>query len=148
MRYLTVDEVKSAIPSDVLARITDDDPSHSITQKVIDDSKIESAILWAEAYVDSQLAKRYVVPLELTTLGSDGARDLIKEAVIQMTIYRLYARVEQEAVAKDKRELADRTLADLASGKIELPGAEERARARIRYRATRTLFSTNTDEEQ
>lgn len=148
MRYLTVDEVKSAIPEDVLARLTDDDPAHSITQKITDDSKIESAILWAEAYADSQLAKRYVAPLDLAAIGSDGARDLIKEATIQMTIYRLYARVEQEAVAKDKRELADRTLADLASGKIELPGAEERARARIRYRAAKPIFSSNTDEEQ
>ena len=135
MRYLAVDAVKAAIPTDVLARLTDDDVSHSITEKVIDDAKIEAAILWAEAYVDAQLAKRYIVPLDLGAIQSDGARDLVKEASLQMTVYRLYARVEQEGIAKDKRELADRTLTNLASGKIEIPGADERARERIRYRA-------------
>lgn len=148
MRYLTVNDVKAAVPADVLARLTDDDPSHSITQKVIDDTKIEAAILWAEAYVDAQLAKRYVVPLDLAAIGSDGARDLVKEATLQMSIYRLYSRIEQEGVAKDKRELADRTLGDLASGKIELAGAEERARVRIRYKAPKPRFSVNTGEEK
>jgi phage gp36-like protein len=147
MRYLTVNDVKAAVPADVLARLTDDDPSHSITEKVIDDTKIEAAILWAEAYVDAQLAKRYIVPLDLAAIQSDGARDLVKEAALQMTVYRLYARVEQEGVAKDKRELADRTLTDLASGKIELPGAEERARERIRYKAPKPRFSQNTEED-
>jgi phage gp36-like protein len=147
MRYLTVNDVKAAVPNDVLARLTDDDPSHSITEKVIDDAKIEAAILWAEAYVDAGLAKRYVVPLDLLSIGSDGARDLIKESCLQMTVYRLYSRVEQEGVAKDKRELADRTLAALASGKIEIPGAQERARVRIRYKAPDPRFSVNKDEE-
>ena len=124
MRYLEVNEVKAAVPADVLARLTDDDPSHSITEKVTDDAKIEAAILWAEAYADAQLIKRYVAPLDLGAIESDGGRDLVKEATLQMTVYRLYARVEQEQVAKDKRELADRTLADLSSGKMELPGAE------------------------
>lgn len=147
MRYLTVNEVKAAVPTDVLARLTDDDVSHSITEKVIDDAKIEAAILWAEAYVDAQLAKRYIVPLDLEAIQSDGARDLVKEASLQMTVYRLYARVEQEGVAKDKRELADRTLTDLACGKIELPGAEQRARERIRYKAPKPRFSVNIDED-
>lgn len=147
MRYLTVNEVKAAVPADVLARLTDDDVSHSITEKVIDDAKITAAILWAEAYVDAQLAKRYIVPLDLTAIQSEGARDLVKEASLQMTVYRLYARVEQEGVAKDKRELADRTLTDLASGKIELPGAEQRARERIRYKAPKPRFSQNVEED-
>lgn len=147
MRYLTVNEVKAAVPADVLARLTDDDPSHSITEKIIDDTKIEAAIGWAEAYVDAQLAKRYIVPLDLEAISSEGARDLVKEASLQMTVYRLYARVEQEGVAKDKRELADRTLTDLASGKIELPGAEQRARERIRYKAPDARFSVNTGED-
>lgn len=147
MRYLSVDDVKAAVPADVLGRLTDDDRSHSITEKVIDDAKIEAAILWAEAYVDAQLAKRYVVPLDLLAIGSDGARDLVKEAALQMSIYRLYSRVEQEGVARDKRELADSTLSDLASGKIELPGAEERARERIRYKAPRPRFSENIEED-
>ncbi len=147
MRYITVNDVKAAVPPDVLARLTDDDTSHSITEKVIDDAKIEAAIGWAEAYVDAQLAKRYIVPLDLTAISSDGARDLIKEASLQMSIYRLYARVEQEGVAKDKRELANSTLSDLASGKIELAGAEERARVRIRYQAPKPRFSQNTEEE-
>jgi phage gp36-like protein len=146
MRYLTVDEVKAAVPADVLARLTDDDVSHSITEKVVDDAKITVAIGWAEAYVDAQLAKRYIVPLDLTAIQSDGARDLVKEASLQMTVYRLYARVEQEGVAKDKRELADRILTDLASGKIELPGAEQRARERIRYRAPKPRFSVNKED--
>lgn len=147
MRYLTVNEVKANVPADVLARLTDDDPAHSITQKAIDDDKIEAAILWAEAYVDAQLVKRYVVPLDLAAIESDGGRDLVKEATLQMTVYRLYARVEQEQVAKDKRELADRTLADLSSGKMELPGAEERARNRIIYKAPKARFSVNREEE-
>jgi len=146
MRYLSVDEVKAAVPADVLARLTDDDASHSITEKVIDDAKIEAAILWAEAYVDARLAKRYVVPLDLEALDSDGARDLVKEAALQMSVYRLYARVEQEGVAADKRELADRTLSDLAAGKIELPGASERARVRIRYQAPDARFSVNKED--
>jgi phage gp36-like protein len=146
MRYLTVNEVKAAVPTDILGRLTDDDVSHSITEKVIDDAKIEAAIGWAEAYVDAQLAKRYVVPLDLEAIDSDGARDLVKEAALQMSVYRLYARVEQEGVAKDKRELADRTLGDLASGKIARPGAEERARVRIRYKAPDARFSQNTEE--
>jgi phage gp36-like protein len=146
MRYLTIEDVKAAVPADVLARLTDDDPAHSITEKIIDDAKIEAAILWAEAYVDAQLAKRYVVPLDLVAINSDGARDLVKEASLQMTVYRLYARVEQEGVAKDKRELADRTLTDLASGKIELAGAEERARERIRYQAPKPRFSVNKED--
>ncbi|MBD3285801.1 DUF1320 domain-containing protein [candidate division WOR-3 bacterium] len=146
MRYLTVDEVKASVPADVLARLTDDDPSHSITEKVIDDVKIEAAINWAEAFVDARLAKRYVVPLNLDGIGSDGARDLVKEAALQMSVYRLYSRVEREGVARDKRELADKTLSALASGKIEIPGAEERARARIRYKASEPRFSVKTDE--
>lgn len=146
MRYLTVDDVKAAVPADVLARLTDDDVSHSITDKVTDDTKIEAAILWAEAYVDARLAKRYLVPLDLASISSDGARDLVKEASLQMSVYRLYARVEQEGVAADKRELADKTLSALASGSVELPGAEERARERIRYQAPDRRFSQNTGE--
>jgi len=147
MRYLTVNEVKSAVPEDILARLTDDDPSHSITEKVADDEKIETAINWAEAYVDAQLAKRYIVPLDFEEVDSDGARNLIREAVLQMTVYRLYSRVEQEGVAKDKRELADRTLSQLASGKIEIPGAQERSRVRIRYKAPDPRFSVNSDNK-
>ncbi|GEM_PF-1880483 len=148
MRYLTVNDLKAAVPADVLARLTDDDVSHSITEKRIDETKLEAAILWAEAYVDARLAKRYIVPLDLANIASDGARDLIKEAALQMAVYRLYSRVEREKVAKDKRELADKTLEDLASGSIELPGANQRARVRIRYQSPATRFSINKGDEQ
>jgi len=146
MRYITLDEVKASVPADVLARLTDDDPSHSITEKVIDEGKIQTAILWAEAYVDAALSKRYIVPIDLEHLTSDAARDLVKEACLEMTVYRLYSRVEQEAVAKDKLALVEKTLSDLSSGRIELAGAEERALARIRYKAPKPRFSTNNSD--
>jgi phage gp36-like protein len=146
VRYLAVSDLRATVPPDVLARLTDDDPTHSINLKVIDEEKIEAAILWAEAYVDAQLAKRYVVPLDFAAIESDGGRDLVKEATLQMSVYRLYARVEQEQVAKDKRELADRTLGDLSSGKMELSGAEQRARNRILYKAPKARFSANREE--
>ena len=123
--------------AETLARLTDDNPSHSISHKVIDNTKIEAAILWAEAYVDAQLVARFIVPLDLTEIESENTHRHIKNSVLEMTIYRLYARVEQEGVAKDKRQSADVRLSRILSGDLELIGAQERPRKGILYRSPR-----------
>ncbi len=138
MRYLQVETVKEFIDPKLLARLTDDAPSHSIEQKVIDNTKIEAAILWAEAYVDAQLVTRFVVPIDLAGIERESTHRYIKESVLEMTIYRLYARVELEGTAKEKRESADNRLARILSGDLELIGVQERPHKNIRYREPRS----------
>ena len=146
-RYITIQDVRSEIPEDILARLTDDDASKDADQKVIDDTKIAAAIRYAEARIDNALAKRYKVPINLADLEEEAARDAIAQAAINLVYHKLYSRVGKPDAHSDKKKMADTFLAEVASGQRELVGAETLSRTRIKYVAPKAKFSTVDDAD-
>ena len=140
-RYITVQAVKDAVPADILARLTDD--REDISPPEIQESKIEASMTKAEAFIDASLAKRYFVPLVLSELP-DEVGELIRPLALDMTVYFLYARVEQWAKVKDKRDQVKTVLDAIVAGSMEIPGARERRKAGVKFVAAEPIFSKKT----
>ncbi len=74
------------------------------------DTQVEGAIQKAEGYVRALLvgSGRYPPPAEWT--------EIIRQAVVKLTVYELYARIEKEEIVQDKRKDAKEMLRALIEG--------------------------------
>lgn len=83
MAYCTVDDLKAAVPENVLVQLTDDEDTEEMG-----DSAVASAIAAADAEIDSYCGARYAVPF--TTVPA-----VIKTCSVDMAIYHLYSRTQE-----------------------------------------------------
>jgi len=143
-RYLTIQQVKDDIPAEILKWLTygADHPNTDPTTWTIDDDKIASAISRAEDNVDTKIAKRYQVPLDLGS--ADGAAsEIIRQAALLLVQHVLYSKVGHADEKRSELAQALSTLDSIAKGERELPGVEVQARKRVYYTAPQPKFSRN-----
>jgi len=117
MDYITNDDIETRLGSDRYIQLTDDSGSGSANTDVLDEAR-----LGAEREVDSYLARRYAVPIDLAANSELAA--LMATVVLDLVEYRLHVRrppVPADVV--DKREAAIKWLGQVASGAVELPSA-------------------------
>jgi phage gp36-like protein len=82
MAYITVDDLKKAMPEAELIQLTDDEKAGSLTAAAL--ARINEAIAGAGADIDSYAGTRYATPLQTSEKVQDLACDL--------TIWRLEKR--------------------------------------------------------
>jgi len=128
MVYCTVNDVRDILPEYVLEALTDDSTSGG--ERTIDESKINDAIEWASRIVDAKIGRRYKTPLATVP-------EVIKEITVDLTIYRLYARLELDPLPEEKYKHAMELLQAIADGAVLLD-VPQRERIKVKY----------TDEEE
>lgn len=110
MAYCTVDDLKNAIPENVLVQLTDDEGIEETG-----DSATASAIAAADAEIDSYCGARYAVPFTAVPA-------VIISCSVDMAIYHLYSRrmeeIPETRAARYKN--AVRLLTAIAKGDISL----------------------------
>lgn len=117
MSYVTNSEIQSRLGTQAYIQLTDDSGSGSA-----DVAKVDEARLGAEGEVNSYLATRYAVPVDLSAEAEVQA--VLKSFVLDLVSYRLHSR--RPPVPADivrRREEAVTWLARVASGIVQLPSA-------------------------
>ena len=117
MSYVTNSEIQARLGSQAYIQLTDDTGSGSA-----DTAKIDEARLGAEGEVNSYLATRYAVPVDLS--GEAEVQAVLKSFVLDLVSYRLHSR--RPPVPADivrRREEAVTWLSRVASGIVQLPSA-------------------------
>lgn len=117
MAYITNADIEERLGSEACVQLTDDDGDGQADVGVVDEAR-----LGAEGEVNSYLARRYQVPIDLTT-NTDLA-DVLASFALDLAEYRLRAR--RPPVPKDvlnKRDQAIEWLSRVADGSVELPSA-------------------------
>lgn len=116
MNYTTIDDLEARMGTTVYVQLTDDAGTGSG-----DTAKAAAALAAAEAEVDSYLAVRFAVPVEVA--GEAERAEILKAVTLDLAEYRLHARRPPvtEAVVR-KRAEAVRWLERVASGAVQLPG--------------------------
>ena len=117
MAYVTNDDIETRLGTERYVGLTDDAGSGSANTAVVDEAR-----LGAEREVDSYLARRYAVPIDVS--ANSGLAALLVTVVLDLVEYRLHTRrppVPSDVVAK--RDAAIGWLREVASGAVELPSA-------------------------
>ncbi len=137
MAYITNVDIEERVGSDAYVQLTDDDGDGQANTGVVDEAR-----LGAEGEVNSYLARRYQVPIDLTT-HADLA-DILASFTLDLAEYRLRAR--RPPVPKDtqdKRAQAVEWLSRIANGTLELPSA-----APVATNTTRGTLGVTTGNER
>ncbi len=137
MAYITNADIQERLGSDTYVQLTDDDGDGQADSGVVDEAR-----LGAEGEVNSYLARRYQVPIDVTT-HADLA-DVLASFTLDLVEYKLRARrppVPQETV--EKRKQAIEWLSRVADAKAELPSATPVAAV-----TTRGTLGATTGEER
>lgn len=144
-RYVTIAQFLAAFDAELLKELTDGDPTKNPSEWVIDQDKIAAAIAMAEGSADRYISKRYKTPLSLETITDEAACDIVKQAVLDLALYRLYAKkgYASNTEAKALYAGAADALKGISEGSTELAGAEEQSRDRILHSAPRRLFGNH-----
>jgi len=152
-RYVTIAQFLAAFDAELLKELTDGDPTKNPSEWVIDQDKIAAAIAMAEGSADRYISKRYKTPLSLENITDEAACDIVKQAVLDLALYRLYAKkgYASNTEAKALYAGAADALKGISEGSTELPGAETQSRKRTLYSAPRRRFGnhhciTNADD--
>ena len=122
MAYITNADIEERVGSDAYVQLTDDDGDGEADVGVVDEARLA-----AEGEINSYLARRYQVPIDVTT-HTDLA-DILASFTLDLAEYRLRAR--RPPVPKDiqdKRAQAVEWLSRMAGGTLELPSAAPVAR--------------------
>ena len=115
MSYITNADIELRVGTARLIQLTDDAGGGSINPSVVDEAR-----LGAEGEVDSYLARRYAVPIDLAAHVEAGP--VIKSAALDLVEYRLHARrrdVPPGVTAK--RDAATAWLVRVSRGDTQLP---------------------------
>jgi phage gp36-like protein len=137
MTYIDNSDIEQRLGSSALIQLADDDGNGVADVGVIDEAR-----LGAEGEVNSYLARRYVVPIDLGLHGE--LADILASAALDLAEYRL--RLRRPPVSEDarrRREQAIDWLSKVADGRIELPSL-----APITASTTRGTVATVTGEER
>lgn len=141
-RYVTIAEFLAAFDEELIKELTGRVADKNPSEWVIDQDKIATAIAQAEGTANRFISKRYVVPLILERITDEAACDVLKQAVLDLALYRLYAKVGYSSNDEAKTTFAGAmdALKGISEGTTELPGAETQSRERIRHSAPRPIF--------
>lgn len=115
MSYVTNEDIELRVGSARYIQLTDDAGAGSANTAVVDE-----ACRGAEGEVDSALAQRYAVPIDV--LAHPEAAALLRSVTLDMIEYRLHARrrdVPSDVIAK--RGAAVEWLARVGRGEAALP---------------------------
>jgi len=137
MAYITNADIEERVGSDAYVQLTDDDGDGQADTGVVDEAR-----LGAEGEVNSYLARRYQVPIDLT-VHADLA-DVLASFVLDLAEYRL--RVRRPPVPKDVQDKwaqAIEWLSRVADGSVELPSATP-----VAANTTRGTLGVTTGEER
>jgi phage gp36-like protein len=117
MNYITNNDIEDRIGTSAYVQLTDDAGTGSA-----DVGRVDEARLGAEGEVDSYLARRYRVPIDLVTYAELGG--LLRSVTLDLASYRLYSRRPPiPADVVDRRAAAVGWLRAVAEGRVELPSA-------------------------
>jgi phage gp36-like protein len=119
MAYLTNADIEERLGSRTYIQLTDDEGTGSA-----DTDKVDEVRLGAEGEVDSYLARRYAVPIDVTAHAELAG--VLKSMALDIAEFRLHCRrppVPREVV--DKRDAAVRWLDQVARNEISLPADSE-----------------------
>ena len=115
MSYTTNTDIQTRLGSALYIQLTDDSGTGSADSAKADDARIA-----AESEIDSYLATRFRVPLDLST--EPDVQSAIKSAVIDLAIYRLHCRKPPVPADVTRRRIeAIDWLQRIADGDIQLP---------------------------
>ncbi len=115
MAYITNADIEERLGSTAYVQLADDDGDGQADVGVVDEAR-----LGAEGEVNSFLARRYQVPIDLTV--HPELSDVLKSFTLDLAEYRLRSRrppVPPDAVRR--REQASGWLTGVADGRIDLP---------------------------
>ena len=135
MAYISNADIEERLGSDAYVQLTDDDGDGQADVGVVDEAR-----LGAEGEVNSYLARRYQVPIDLTT--HTDLVDVLASFTLDLAEYRLRARrppVPKDVV--DKRAQAIEWLRRVADGSLELPSATQ-----VATNTTRGTLGATTGE--
>ena len=117
MPYVTNSDIETRMGTARYVQLTDDAGTGSANLAIV--AEVRDG---AEREVDSYLARRYAVPIDLTTAPELAA--LLKTVVLDLVEHRLHTRRPPVPVdVAAKRASAVEWLARVASGEAELPSA-------------------------
>ncbi len=117
MSYITNEDIERRLGSPAYVQLTDDDGNGSANEDVVDEVR-----LGAEGEVNSYLARRYAVPIDLT--AHPELAGTLATIALDIAEYRLRVRrppAPAEAIALYEHAL--HWLNQAADGKAELPSA-------------------------
>ena len=137
MSYITNADIEERLGSDAYVQLTDDDGDGNADVGVVDEAR-----LGAEGEVNSYLARRYQVPIDL--VAHSDLSDLLASITLDLVEYRLRAR--RPPVPEDARLRRDQAvdwLRRVADGRINLPSATE-----VASNATRGTLGAISGEDR
>lgn len=137
MAYITNADIEERLGSDTYVQLTDDDGDSQADVGVVDGARLA-----AEGEVNSYLARRHQVPIDLT--AHPDLADVLASITLDLVECRLRAR--RPPVAKDALELrthAIEWLTGVADGRIGLPSATA-----VASNTTRGTLGVTTGEER
>ncbi len=117
MAYVTNVDIQERLGNDAYVQLADDDGDGQADVGVVDEAR-----LGGEGEVNSYLARRYQVPIDLAV--HPDLADLLASITLDLVEYRLRARrppVSEDA--RRRRAEAVAWLTGVADGRIELPSA-------------------------
>ena len=117
--YIEADHLLAALTADDLVRLTDD---AGTGQR--DDAVLDAVIARAEGELNSYVARRHTVPLDLT--ANDEMAEAVRGKCIDLAAY--YLRCRRPGMPQELRDRyldAVRWLRDVAAGKVTLGGVPE-----------------------
>ena len=126
MPYITNEDIQTRVGPQAFVQLADDDGDG-----VADVSIVNEIRLAAEGELDSYLAGRYALPVDLT--AAPELADLLASVTLDLAEYRL--RVRRPPIPADVTRLYEQTqrwLARIADGSIDLPAATPPAPATTR----------------
>ena len=137
MAYISSADIQERLGSSAYVQLADDDGDGVADVGVVDEAR-----LGAEGEVNSYLARRYQVPIDLTV--HTDLVDLLTSITLDVAEYRL--RLRRPPVSDDARRRYSQTiewLERLARGVIELPAA-----ATVAANPARGTIATTTGEDR
>ncbi len=117
MAYITNVDIGQRLGATTYVQLADDDGDGVADAGVVDEARAA-----AEGELDSYLARRYRLPLDL--VAHPELANLLASVALDLATYRL--RLRRPPVSQDDRARFDRTIAWLAAvaqGRIHLPSA-------------------------
>jgi len=119
MAYITNNDIADRLGSAAYVQFTDDDGDGVADTPVVDEAR-----LGAEGEVNGYLARRYLVPIDLSV--HTELADLLKSVTLDVVEFRLHVR--RPPVAPDALRRYEQTvgwLRGVTEGRIELPASSE-----------------------
>ncbi len=119
MAYITNNDIADRLGSAAYVQLTDDDGDGVADTPVVDEAR-----LGAEGEVNGYLARRYLVPVDVSV--HTELADVLKSVTLDVVEFRL--RLRRPPIGRDAVRRYEQTLVWLrgvAAGRIELPASSE-----------------------